>query len=98
MRFLGTARGQHRAQRPPSAAQGHLRGAIRDRCGRDDDAICATLPLVRVAYEANERGERYVWLAERWRIGSTRCAGRASWGGRRLPLDAGKTKLPLGAG
>jgi hypothetical protein len=32
------------------------------------DAICGTLPVGSVAFEveANERGERYVWLEEGW--------------------------------
>ena len=73
------------------------------------EAIARTLPLGSVGYEAktNERGERTSGLRTRWWIGSARCAGRAratatsscgSRGRRRLPLDAGKTKLPLGAG
>ena len=44
------------------------------------DAICATLPLGSVGYEAeaNERGERYVWLEAAMvdRLGAIR-AGRA---------------------
>jgi hypothetical protein len=68
------------------------------------DAIARTLPVGSVGFEAeaNERGSM-----PRWRIGSARSEGRAKAtatsscglpGGRRLPLDAGKTKLPLGAG
>ena len=32
------------------------------------EALAATLPLGSVAYEAeaNQQGERYVWLKERW--------------------------------
>ena len=43
-------------------------------------AICATLPLRSVGFEAeaNERGERYVWLEDaNGRIGSARCADPA---------------------
>jgi hypothetical protein len=40
------------------------------------DAICATLPVRSVGYEteANERGERSVWLEEVWvnRLGAMR--------------------------
>jgi hypothetical protein len=73
------------------------------------DAISATLPLGSVGYEnaTNEHGKRLIgWTRRRW-TGSGRCEGRASRlstvscvsrGRRRLPLDAGKTKLPLGAG
>jgi hypothetical protein len=45
------------------------------------DAICATLPLgsVAVEAEANERGERTVWLAPIWvdRLGAMRGPGES---------------------
>jgi len=45
------------------------------------DAICATLPVgsVAVEAEANERGERTVWLEEVWvdRLGAMRGPGES---------------------
>jgi hypothetical protein len=45
------------------------------------DAICATLPLgtVAVESEANERGERLIWLEEGWvnRLGAMRGPGES---------------------
>ena len=73
------------------------------------EAIARTLPLGSMGFEAeaNERGERYVWLEDamgNWR-GAMRGRGESFSdviigiaGRRRLPLDAGKAKLSLGAG
>jgi hypothetical protein len=71
--------------------------------------MAAMLPLGSVAVEPtiNERGERLIWLDDRqadklaamrapvedYSAVILRIAGQ-----ERLPLDAGKTKLPLGAG
>ena len=73
-------------------------------------AICAALPLGSVGYEAdaNEHCERLIWLdhavvarlramrgpGESYSDVIMRIAGRET----RLPSDAGKTKLALGAG
>ena len=73
------------------------------------EAIAATLPLGSVGYEdgPNENGERLIWLAPNVvnRLRAMRGSGESFSdaivriaGGRRLPLDAGKTKLPVGAG
>ena len=44
------------------------------------EAIARTLPLGSVAYEseANERGERLIWLEDAMADGWPRCADRAS--------------------
>ena len=73
------------------------------------EAIARTLPLGSMGFEAeaNERGEKLVWLEDAMADRLASCGGRAratatlsyvSRGRRRLPLDAGKAKLSLGAG
>ena len=73
------------------------------------EAIARTLPVGSMGYETepNERGERLIWLEDAMadRLGAMRGPSESysdvilrPRGGRRLPLDAGKTKLSLGAG
>ena len=73
------------------------------------EAIARTLPLgsIGLEAEANERGEKLVWLEDamadrlavmRGRARATATLSYVSRGRRRLPLDAGKAKLSLGAG
>jgi hypothetical protein len=72
------------------------------------EAIARTLTLGSVGYEAeaSEQGQRLIRLEDAMadQLGAMRGPGRlatlsyVSRGRRRLPLDAGETKLPLGAG
>jgi hypothetical protein len=70
------------------------------------EAIARTIPLGSVGYEAeaSERGQRLIRLEDAMaarrdaRAGSFSDAIIRIAGRRRLPLDAGKTKLRLGAG
>ena len=73
------------------------------------EAIARTLPLGSIGFEAeaNERGEKLVWLEDAMadRLAVMRGPGESysdaiirMAGRRRLPLDAGKAKLSLGAG
>jgi hypothetical protein len=73
------------------------------------EAIARTLPLGSMGFEPRPTSgaKSSSGLRTRWRIGSLSCGGRAratatlsyvSRGRRRLPLDAGKAKLSLGAG